>query len=69
MPKIVCAAIDCAYNDDNRCCTAKKVSLNEGHWHTRHEGFKQFWICKNFKKSVDAKRMERILTGMMGGKT
>ena len=54
MPTVYCAAIECKHNKNNKC-KAKALTLNESHVHTIHQGFKQFWTCKQFEESEEAK--------------
>lgn len=69
MSKVVCAALECKYNKNNRC-TASSVSLSDGHIHTVHQGYKQIWECKTFEISEEDKKLyEEISLLMNGGKT
>lgn len=57
MPKVWCAAIECANNKNNRC-TAAEINLSAGHIHTVHQGFKQVWECKLYNMSQESKQIE-----------
>jgi hypothetical protein len=48
MPTVYCPAVECKHHCKNNKCKAKAVTLNESWVHTVHQGFKQFWVCKQF---------------------
>lgn len=56
MPKVWCAAIDCANNKNNQC-NAAAINLTEGHIHTVHQGYTQVWKCRVFNMSETAKKL------------
>lgn len=68
MPKLVCATLECKYNKNNRC-TAKEISLSDGHIHTVHQGYKQVWECKTYEMSAEDRQLyEEMSLFMNGGK-
>ena len=69
MAKVICAAVECRWNDDYRC-RAKGISLRDGHVHTRHQGYKHIWECKQFEMSEQAKEfMDALKLQTKGGDT
>lgn len=60
MPKVICAAIECAHMDENHHCQLKEVSLSEHYVHTVYDGLKHFWTCKMYEQSEQSKRLERM---------
>jgi hypothetical protein len=61
MPTVYCAAVECKHHCKNNKCKAKAVTLNESWVHTVHQGFKQFWVCKQFEESEQAKEIMKAL--------
>ena len=67
MTKVSCAAIECKYNND--CvCTKKEINLSNHLIHTTYEGVKDFWLCKCFEKSEEAKRIEQMWKELLKGR-
>ena len=64
MASVYCAAIDCKHNNKNKC-SLKKIRLNEGHVHTRCQGFKQIWECLEYEQSEESKKMDAIVRWLM----
>ena len=60
MPKVACAEIDCKHNADGRC-KAPKVSLSAEGVCTTYHGFRQFWSCKTYEMSEEAKQLYKEL--------
>ena len=56
MPKVWCAATECANNKNNQC-KAAGINLSSGRIHTYYQGFKQVWECRNFEMSEEYKRI------------
>ena len=54
MPKVICAASDCIYNDEDNTCTANTIHLTDSYYHTVHEGVKHFNICKDYRRDPRA---------------
>ncbi len=62
---VYCAAFDCKYNGRTNRCTAKRITLS---WHsvmTVWEGRQEFWRCKNYEVSDEAKRLQETIKQMM----
>ena len=66
MATVSCAAIECKWNESNRC-KAKNINLSEGHINTLYQGYKQVWTCRQYEMSEDAKRIAAELSRIMGG--
>ena len=66
MAIVYCAAVDCKHRNENNRCTLKKICLNEGRVHTKHQGFKQVWECKNYEQSERSKEIEEMVKWLMG---
>ena len=65
MPKIYCADVGCAYNNDKGVCTAKKVALS---WHsvvTLWEGRQEYQRCKTWEPSKSQQELNRKLEKYM----
>ena len=60
MSKILCPNIECV-NYSERGCRAKTVHLSEIHTHTVHNGFQQFWKCKEYNVTEQWKKIEDII--------
>ena len=59
---VYCAATDCKHNSKTGRCTAKRVTLS---WHsvnTVWQGRQEFWKCKQFEQSYDAKAMSEFIS-------
>ena len=65
---VYCAAVDCKYNSDTNRCTAKSISLYSHSVMTVWEGRQEFWRCKNYELSDEAKRLSAAIKQMMEGK-
>jgi len=57
MPKIICASVECRFNNDKNECTAKTVLLGAGNILTVWEGRKDVWNCQQFELSEESKRL------------
>ena len=60
MSKVYCASIDCEYNYLN-VCNAEEITLNDGHIHTVHQGFKHIHECKTYEESEYYKELKQAL--------
>lgn len=59
MTRVECAAIECKYNND--CiCTRESINLSNHQMHTVYEGVQNLWRCKQFEKSDEARRIEKM---------
>lgn len=67
MPKIVCGAVECKFNNDRYECTAKRILLNNGNIMTMYEGRKDVWTCKQFELSDRAKQIIGFLKNIKEG--
>lgn len=65
MKEVICAAVDCKYNDENNQCLAENVILNEHYLHTKHEGLKHCWTCLQYKQSDRAKELEEKFADLL----
>ena len=65
MKKVTCAAIDCKYNNDNYKCEFNGITLSECWRHTLNEGYQQFWKCKNYEQSEEAKLLIEQFRGQI----
>lgn len=65
MTGVVCAAVDCRYNNDRNRCTAKKVELSWSSVMTLWEGRQEFFRCKQYEKSAEAVELEKKLSEFM----
>ena len=63
MSKVVCAALECKHNMEDRC-TASEISLSEEGVNTRYQGYKQFWTCKMYEMSDEAKKFYEELKSL-----
>lgn len=61
MPKVICAAYDCIWNDVNNQCRAKKINLSDNYIMTVHEGRQHFNKCRNYEMSDEAKRTAKLM--------
>ena len=59
MTKVLCATIDCKYNNDY-VCAKKEINLSDHLIHTMYEGVQNLWRCKQFEKSDEARRIEKM---------
>lgn len=67
MTKVSCATIDCKYNND--CvCAKKEINLSDHLIHTMYEGVQNFWRCKCYEKSEEAKRIEQMWKELLKGR-
>ena len=65
MTKVVCAYADCKYNSDTHVCKCKTLNLSEWNVATVNMGRKEFWECKQYEKSEDAKALEDMFKDLM----
>ena len=66
MPKVMCAAIECEFNNGNKC-TVKKINLSHGNINTVHEGRKDVWTCQMFQMSDEAKEILGMIRARFDG--
>lgn len=59
--EVICAAVDCKYNNDKNICTAKRVRLNTSSVMTIWNGREEFWKCGTFEKSQEAQELEAAI--------
>lgn len=62
MTKVWCATIECKHNKNNRC-RAKEINLSDGHVHTIHQGYMQYWKCRSFEESKATKEIKKLIGG------
>ena len=62
MAKVWCASIECKHNKNNQCI-AKEINLSEGYANTFHQGYMQYWKCRSFKESKEAKEIKKLISG------
>ena len=60
MAKVVCASIECRYNDENNFCTRDEIILSDHSLHTVWEGVQHLWRCKCYEESDEAKRIKEL---------
>ena len=60
MPKVYCAAIDCAFNNDGRC-RAKEIELSDHSIMTMWQWRQRFNRCKTFEESQLSKDMRKVI--------
>ena len=60
MGKVVCAAIECKYNEDN-VCTKEEINLSSGNIATVHQGRQDVWWCRMFELSDFAKKINELV--------
>lgn len=66
MAIVYCAAVDCKHHNGKNRCVLKKICLSEGHLHTKYQGVKQVWECKNYEQSEETKMISAFLKDAMG---
>lgn len=66
MAIVYCAAVDCKHHNGKNRCVLKKICLSEGHLHTKYQGVKQVWECKNYEQSEAAQKIGEILAAAIG---
>lgn len=59
--KVICAAGDCEFNNDDYICTASSISLSEHYIHTAHDGFQRFNRCRTYEQSEESKRLDELI--------
>jgi hypothetical protein len=57
MPKVICAAVECIWNDVNNRCRAKEINLQDNYIMTLYEGRQHFNKCRNYEMSEESKRI------------
>ena len=57
MPKVICAACDCKWNDVKNQCIAKKINLSDIYIMTMYDGRQHFNKCRNYEMSEESKRI------------
>ena len=62
---VYCGAIDCVHNSNTNRCTAKKVVLSSHSVMTVWEGRQEFWRCKQYEMSEEARRVLAELDALM----
>lgn len=58
MSKIICPCAECDHNGEHYVCNADKVEFKYRNMATVNEGRVDMWVCKQYKLSKDAKRIE-----------
>ena len=61
MTDVVCASLDCKYNDENHFCTMDEISLSDHFIHTVWDGVQHLWRCKCYEESDVAKQIKELL--------
>lgn len=75
MTTIICPNDDCIHNGKGYKCKCKKISLSSWNVATVNMGRQDYWVCKNYEKSEEIKKLEERLTryletrGNKGGNT
>lgn len=59
MPRVWCAAIECEHNKGNQCL-ADEINLSNGHVHTYHQGFMEYWKCRTYTESEEFAKLRGI---------
>ena len=57
MPKVICAAGECIWNDVNNLCRAKEINLSDNYIMTVYDGRQHFNKCRNYEMSEESKRI------------
>jgi hypothetical protein len=60
MAKVYCASFDCIHNKNN-VCRSKEINLSCGLVHTVYQSCKHIHECKQYEKSEDMKRIEKMI--------
>ena len=58
MATITCPNTECIHNNGNYKCQCKKVELSFWNVATVNDGRRDFWVCKNYEMSDEAKALE-----------
>ena len=66
MPKVMCAAIECEFCNENECI-AEEINLSHGNINTVHEGRKDVWTCRMFQMSDEAKEILGMIRAHFDG--
>ena len=64
MPKVICAAGECKWNDVNNRCRAKEINLSDNYIMTLYDGRQHFNKCRNYEMSEESKRIMNELKEM-----
>ncbi len=57
MPKVICAACDCIWNDVNNQCRAKEINLSDNYIMTLYDGRQHFNRCNEYEMSEESKEL------------
>lgn len=69
MPKVICAACDCKWNDVNNRCRAKEIHLEDNHIMTVYDGRQHFNRCQDYEMSEQMKRLYEEFKRLMENDT
>ena len=58
---VYCGAIECKYNGKRNQCTAPKIELSSHSVMTAWDGRQEFWKCKGFELSDEAKAIQAYI--------
>ena len=67
MTKVLCAAIECIHNKNDRC-TVKNLCLNWCSVMTVWDGRQEFFRCKQYELSEESQRLAKQIKDIMEGK-
>ena len=65
MPKVYCAALDCAFVSEDGKCHAKSISLSDHSVVTMWEGRQRFNRCKTWQESEHAKELRKQIEPLL----
>ena len=65
MTKIICASVDCKYNNDKNVCTAKKVSMSWQSVMTVYEGRQEYLRCNQYEMDEFSKQIHEEMQKYM----
>ena len=54
---VYCPCSECKHNGKNNKCTAKSITLSAHYVQTLWEGRQEFWKCKDFVMTEEAKQI------------
>lgn len=57
MPKVICAACDCKWNDMHNRCRAKQIHLADNYVMTVYDGRQHFNRCNEYELSKESKEL------------
>lgn len=65
MPKVICAAYDCIWNDVNNQCRAKEINLSDNYIMTLYDGRQHFNRCNEYEMSEESKELWKQFKEML----